>query len=119
QQKEMTEEEEEPQPHPQLAFMLWQASTLKQLMQWDNLDETLWNLRSLFPTMPPALVLVMIQPDPQRQLEHSAEALRRMQCLLDGAFENLVVETAVYSPGQPDGILKAKRAACRALREVL
>ncbi|XP_068810015.1 uncharacterized protein [Struthio camelus] len=121
QQKEMTEEEQEPepQPQPQLAFMLWQATTLKQLMQWDHLDETLWNLRSLFPSMPAVLVLVMVQPDPQRQPEQTAEALRRMQCLLDGAFQELVVEAAVYSPGQPDGILEVKRAACRALREVL
>uniref|UniRef100_A0A8C4JPW6 Uncharacterized protein n=1 Tax=Dromaius novaehollandiae TaxID=8790 RepID=A0A8C4JPW6_DRONO len=119
QQKETTEEEQEPQPQPQLAFMLWQATTLKQLTQWDHLDETLWNLRSLFPSMPAVLVLVLIQPDPQRQPEQTAEALRRMQCLLDGAFQELVVEAAIYSPGQPDGILEVKRAACRALREVL
>ncbi|XP_039343164.1 uncharacterized protein C2orf72 homolog [Mauremys reevesii] len=120
QKKEIKEEEQEVQP--QLVFMLWQAATLRQLMQWEHLDETLWNLRNLFPCMPAALVLVMIQPDLQHQqveLERAAGALRRMQCLLDGGFQELVVEAAVYSPGQPDGTLEVKRAACRALREVL
>uniref|UniRef100_A0A8C3SNE0 C2orf72-like C-terminal domain-containing protein n=1 Tax=Chelydra serpentina TaxID=8475 RepID=A0A8C3SNE0_CHESE len=114
--------EEEPEMQPQLVFMLWQSVTLRQLMQWEHLDETLWNLRNLFPCMPAALVLVMIQPDLQHQqveLERAAGALRRMQCLLDGGFQELVVEAAVYSPGQPNGILEVKRAACRALREVL
>uniref|UniRef100_A0A8C4YJR8 C2orf72-like C-terminal domain-containing protein n=1 Tax=Gopherus evgoodei TaxID=1825980 RepID=A0A8C4YJR8_9SAUR len=118
--KEIKEEEQEVQP--QLVFMLWQAATLRQLMQWEHLDETLWNLRNLFPCMPAALVLVMIQSDLQHQQvepEQAAGALRRMQCLLDGGFQELVVEAAVYSPGQPDGTLEVKRAACRALREVL
>uniref|UniRef100_A0A452GLF3 C2orf72-like C-terminal domain-containing protein n=1 Tax=Gopherus agassizii TaxID=38772 RepID=A0A452GLF3_9SAUR len=118
--KEIKEEEQEVQP--QLVFMLWQAATLRQLMQWEHLDETLWNLRNLFPCMPAALVLVMIQSDLQHQQvepERAAGALRRMQCLLDGGFQELVVEAAVYSPGQPDGTLEVKRAACRALREVL
>ncbi|CAM4607221.1 unnamed protein product [Lepidochelys olivacea] len=118
--EEIKEEEQEMQP--QLVFMLWQSATLRQLMQWEHLDETLWNLRNLFPCMPAALVLVMIQPDLQHQQvesERAVGALRRMQCLLDGGFQELVVEAAVYSPGQPDGTLEVKRAACRALREVL
>ncbi|KFP97271.1 hypothetical protein N330_07380, partial [Leptosomus discolor] len=109
------EEEEEQLPH--LIFMLWQATVLKQLMQWDYLDETLWEVRNLFPCLPDVLVLVMIHPDPQEQPDQAVGALRRMQCLLDGTWQ-LVVEAAVYRPGQPDGILETKRAACRALREV-
>uniref|UniRef100_A0A8C8AYZ5 Uncharacterized protein n=1 Tax=Otus sunia TaxID=257818 RepID=A0A8C8AYZ5_9STRI len=111
-------EEEEEEIQPRLVFMLWQANMLKQLMQWDHLDEALWNVRNLLPSLPEVLVLVMIQPDPQEQLGQALRALRRMQCLLCGAWQ-LPVEAAVYSPGQPDGILEAKRAACRALREVL
>ncbi|KFZ68847.1 hypothetical protein N338_12063, partial [Podiceps cristatus] len=110
------EEEEEVRPH--LVFMLWRATVLKQLTRWDRLDETLWDMRNLFPCMPDVLVLVMIHPDPQEPLDQAMGALRRMQCLLDGAWQ-LVVEAALYSPGQPGGVLEAKRAACRALREVL
>lgn len=116
QQVERMEEEEEVRPH--LVFMLWQAAVLKQLMRWEHLDEALWDVRSLLPCMPEVLVLVMIHPGPQEQLDQAVGALRRLQCLLDGAWQ-LVVEAAVYSPGQPGGILEAKRAACRALREVL
>uniref|UniRef100_A0A8B9MDN7 Uncharacterized protein n=1 Tax=Accipiter nisus TaxID=211598 RepID=A0A8B9MDN7_9AVES len=116
QQAERMEEEEEVRPH--LVFMLWQATVLKQLMRWEHLDEALWDLRSLVPCLPDVLVLVMIHPGPQEQLDQAVGALRRLQCLLDGAWQ-LVVEAAVYSPGQPGGILEAKRAACRALREVL
>ncbi|CAM9325416.1 unnamed protein product [Bubo scandiacus] len=112
------EEEEEEKVQPRLVFMLWQANMLKQLMQWDHLDEALWDVRNLLPSLLEVLVLVMIQPDPQEQLGQALRALRRMQCLLYGAWQ-LPVEAAVYSPGQPDGILEAKRAACRALREVL
>ncbi|XP_069648578.1 uncharacterized protein [Haliaeetus albicilla] len=116
QQAERMEEEEEVRPH--LVFMLWQAAVLKQLMRWEHLDEALWDVRSLLPCLPDVLVLVMIHPGPQEQLDQAVGALRRLQCLLDGAWQ-LVVEAAVYSPGQPGGILEAKRAACRALREVL
>uniref|UniRef100_A0A8C0EKB3 Uncharacterized protein n=1 Tax=Bubo bubo TaxID=30461 RepID=A0A8C0EKB3_BUBBB len=112
------EEEEEEKVQPRLVFMLWQANMLKQLVQWDHLDEALWDVRNLLPSLPEVLVLVMIEPDPQEQLGQALRALRRMQCLLYGAWQ-LPVEAAVYSPGQPDGILEAKRAACRALREVL
>ncbi|XP_054691835.1 uncharacterized protein LOC129210188 isoform X2 [Grus americana] len=115
---EEEEEEEEEEVRPHLVFMLWKATVLKQLMQWDHLDEAVWNVRNLLPCLPYVLVLVMIHPDPQEQLDEAVGALRRMQCLLDGAWQ-LVVEAAVYSPGQPGGILDAKRAACRALREVL
>ncbi|XP_071668802.1 uncharacterized protein [Patagioenas fasciata] len=113
---EEEEEEEEVQAH--LVFMLWQAALLKQLMQWDHLDDALWDVRNLLPCLPDVLVLVLIRPDPQEQLDQAVRALRRMQCLLDGAWE-LVVETAIYSPGQPGGMLEAKRAACRGLREFL
>ncbi|KFZ45512.1 hypothetical protein N321_07696, partial [Antrostomus carolinensis] len=109
-------EEQVVQPH--LVFMLWQDTMLKQLMQWDHVDEALWDVRNLVPCQTDVLVLVMICSDPQEQLDQAVEALRRMQFLLDGAWQ-LVVEAAVYSPGQPGGILEAKRAACRALREVL
>ncbi|KFP49309.1 hypothetical protein N323_00827, partial [Cathartes aura] len=118
QQAERMEEEEEEEVRPHLVFMLWQATVLKQLMQWDHLDEALWEVRNLLPCLPDVLVLVMIHPGPQEQLDQAVGALRRMQCLLDGAWQ-LVVETAVYSPGQPGGNLEAERAACRALREVL
>ncbi|XP_075013277.1 uncharacterized protein LOC142085363 isoform X2 [Calonectris borealis] len=116
QQAERMEEEEEIRPH--LVFMLWQATVLKQLMRWDYLDEALRDVRNLLPCLPDVLVLVMIHPGPREQLDQAVAALRRMQCLLDGAWQ-LVVEAAVYRPGQPGGILEAKRAACRALREVL
>ncbi|XP_031410915.1 uncharacterized protein LOC104912668 [Meleagris gallopavo] len=116
QQMEEKEEEKEVQPH--LVFMVWQATTLKQLMQWDYLDETLFNIRNLFPCVPAALVLVVIHSGSQEELSRAVEALRRMQCLLDGAFQQLVVEAAVYKAGQPDSIMEVKRAACRALREV-
>uniref|UniRef100_A0A803Y3M2 C2orf72-like C-terminal domain-containing protein n=1 Tax=Meleagris gallopavo TaxID=9103 RepID=A0A803Y3M2_MELGA len=115
QQMEEKEEEKEVQPH--LVFMVWQATTLKQLMQWDYLDETLFNIRNLFPCVPAALVLVVIHSGSQEELSRAVEALRRMQCLLDGAFQQLVVEAAVYKAGQPDSIMEVKRAACRALRE--
>ncbi|KFV42536.1 hypothetical protein N328_05026, partial [Gavia stellata] len=118
QQAERMEEEEEEEVRPHLVFMLWQATVLKQLMRWDHLDEALWDVRNLLPCLPDVLVLVLIHPAPQEQLDQAMGALRRMQCLLDGAWQ-LVVEAAVYSPGQPDGILEAKKAACRALREVL
>ncbi|XP_072723646.1 uncharacterized protein [Ciconia boyciana] len=114
--QEVEKMEEEVRPH--LVFMLWHATVLKQLMRWDHLDEALWNVRNFLPCVPDVLVLVMIHPDVQEQLDQAVEALRRMQCLLDGAWQ-LVVEAAVYRPGQPGGILEAKRAACRALREVL
>lgn len=116
QQTEEKEEEEDVQPH--LVFMVWQATTLKQLMQWDYLDETLFNIRNLFPCVPAALVLVVIHSGSQEELSRAVEALRRMQCLLDGAFQQLVVEAAVYKADQPDSIMEVKRAACRALREV-
>ncbi|XP_021250754.1 uncharacterized protein LOC110397975 isoform X2 [Numida meleagris] len=112
------EKEEDKDVQPYLVFMVWQATTLKQLMQWDYLDETLCNIRNLFPCVPTVLVLVVIHPGPRGELARAVEALRRMQCLLDGAFQQLVVEAAVYKAGQPDGILEVKRAACRALREV-
>lgn len=118
QQAERLEEEEEEEVQAHLVFMLWQAALLKQLMQWDHLDDALWDVRNLLPCMPDVLVLVMIRPDPQEQLDQAVRALRRMQCLLDGAWE-LVVETAIYSPGQSGGMLEAKRAACRGLREFL
>uniref|UniRef100_A0A8D2MJC5 C2orf72-like C-terminal domain-containing protein n=1 Tax=Zonotrichia albicollis TaxID=44394 RepID=A0A8D2MJC5_ZONAL len=73
---------------------------------------------SLLPCLPNVLVLVMIRPDSQEQLDQAVRALRRMQCVLDGALQ-LTVETAIYSPGQPGGVLEAKKAACRALREAL
>lgn len=116
QQVERMEEEGDVQPH--LVFMLWQASMVKKLTRWDYLDEALWDVRNLLPCLPDVLVLVVIHPDPQEQLDQTVRALRRMQCLLDGAWQ-LVVEAAVYSPGQPGGSLEAKRAACRALREFL
>lgn len=116
QQVERMEEEGDVRPH--LVFMLWQATMVKKLMRWDYLDEALWDVRNLLPCLPDVLVLVVIHPDPQEQLDQTVRALRRMQCLLDGAWQ-LVVEAAVYSPGQPGGSLEAKRAACRALREVL
>ncbi|KAM6389534.1 uncharacterized protein J5M81_008046 [Pluvialis apricaria] len=116
QQAERMEEEDVVRPH--LVFMLWQAAMVKKLMRWDYLDEALWDVRNLLPCLPDVLVLVVIHPDPQEQLDQIVRALRRMQCLLDGAWQ-LVVEAAVYSPGQPGGSLEAKRAACRALREVL
>uniref|UniRef100_A0A8C9EVK0 Uncharacterized protein n=1 Tax=Pavo cristatus TaxID=9049 RepID=A0A8C9EVK0_PAVCR len=115
QQIEEKEEEKDVQPH--VVFMVWQATTLKQLMQWDYLDETLFNIRNLFTSVPAVLVLVVIHSGPQEELSQAVEALRRMQCLLDGAFQQLVVEAAVYKAGQPNGILEVKRAACRALRE--
>ncbi|KAM6324128.1 protein LTV1 homolog [Aegotheles albertisi] len=120
QQAERKEEEvkEVEKLQPRLVFMLWQAAVLKQLTRWDHLDEALCNVRNLLPSLPQVLVLVMIHPDSREELHQAVGALRRMQCLLDGALQ-LVVETAVYSPGQPGGILEAKRAACRALREVL
>ncbi|XP_025058509.1 uncharacterized protein LOC112550101 [Alligator sinensis] len=110
--------EREQELRPQLVFMLWQAATLRQLVQWELLDETLGNLRSLFP----ALVLVLIQPGLRHQQvepEQAAGVLRRMQCLLDSNFQDLVVEAAVYSPGQLEGAWEVRRAACRALGEVL
>ncbi|XP_019388419.1 PREDICTED: uncharacterized protein LOC109308528 [Crocodylus porosus] len=116
------EASKEQELQPQLVFMLWQAATLRQLAQWELLDETLRNLRSLFPCVPAALVLVLIQSGLQQQQvepEQAAGALRRMQCLLDGSFQDLVVEAAVYSPGQLGGAWEVKRAACRALGEVL
>lgn len=114
--------EREQELRPQLVFMLWQAATLRQLVQWELLDETLGNLRSLFPCVPAALVLVLIQPGLRHQQvepEQAAGVLRRMQCLLDSSFQDLVVEAAVYSPGQLEGAWEVKRAACRALGEVL
>ncbi|KFV69620.1 hypothetical protein N307_05230, partial [Dryobates pubescens] len=116
--EEEKEEEEEDDAHPHLIFMLWSPTLLKELMQWDYLDDALWNVRNLLPCLPDVLVLVMVRPGPQEQLDQAVRALRRMQCLLDGAWQ-LVVEAAVYSPGEPDDILETKKAACRALREVL
>ncbi|KAJ7421244.1 hypothetical protein BTVI_18997 [Pitangus sulphuratus] len=110
--------EEEDVIPPHLIFMLWQASVLKRLMQWDHLDEAIRDVRNLLPCLPDVLVLVMIRPDCQEQLDQAVRALRRMQCVLDGALQ-LPVETAIYSPSQPGSILEAKRAACRALREAL
>ncbi|XP_064522236.1 uncharacterized protein LOC135419590 isoform X1 [Pseudopipra pipra] len=110
-------EEEDVMP-PHLIFMLWQASVLKRLMQWDHLDEAIRDVRNLLPCLPDVLVLVMIRPDRQEQLDQAVRALRRMHCVLDGALQ-LPVETAIYSPGQPGSVLEAKRAACRALREAL
>ncbi|KFQ25966.1 hypothetical protein N332_07004, partial [Mesitornis unicolor] len=110
------EEDEEEVPH--LVFMLWRGTLLRQLMQWDHLDEALWDMRNLLPRLPNVLVLVMVHPDSQEQLAQAVVALRRLQCLLDGAWQ-LVVDAAVYSAGQPGGILEAKKAACRALREAL
>ncbi|XP_053807253.1 uncharacterized protein LOC128792684 [Vidua chalybeata] len=118
QQEENDRKEEEDLAPPHLIFMLWQANVLKRLMQWDHLEEAVRDVRSLLPCLPDVLVLVMIRPDSQEQLDQAVRALRRMQCVLDGALQ-LTVETAIYSPGQPGGILEAKRAACRALREVL
>ncbi|OXB62080.1 hypothetical protein ASZ78_010485 [Callipepla squamata] len=114
---EEKEDKKEVQPH--LVFMVWQATTLRRLTQWDYLDETLCNIRNLFPCSPAVLVLVLIHPGPQDELAHAVEALTRMQCLLDGAFKQVVVEGAVYEAGKPNYILKVKTAACRALREVL
>ncbi|KFP78507.1 hypothetical protein N311_12779, partial [Apaloderma vittatum] len=79
-------------------------------ISWNHL----WEVRNLLPCLPDMLVLVMIHQDPEEQLDRAVRVLRMMQCLLDGAWQ-LVAETAVYSPGQPDGTLEAKRAACRAL----
>nr|XP_030136118.3 uncharacterized protein LOC115496371 isoform X1 [Taeniopygia guttata]XP_030136119.3 uncharacterized protein LOC115496371 isoform X1 [Taeniopygia guttata]XP_030136121.3 uncharacterized protein LOC115496371 isoform X1 [Taeniopygia guttata] len=110
--------EEEDLAPPHLIFMLWQASVLKRLMQWNHLEEAVRDVRNLLPCLPDVLVLVMIRPDSQEQLDQAVRALRRMQCVLDGALQ-LIVETAIYSPGQPGGVLEAKRAACRALREAL
>uniref|UniRef100_A0A8C9NQ09 Uncharacterized protein n=1 Tax=Serinus canaria TaxID=9135 RepID=A0A8C9NQ09_SERCA len=118
QQAENEGKEEEDLVPPHLIFMLWQASVLKRLMQWDHLEEAVRDVRSLLPCLPDVLVLVMIRPDSQEQLDQAVRALRRMQCVLDGALQ-LTVETAIYSPGQPGGVLEAKRAACRALREAL
>uniref|UniRef100_A0A8C3ECC8 Uncharacterized protein n=2 Tax=Corvus TaxID=30420 RepID=A0A8C3ECC8_CORMO len=118
QQAESEGKEEEDMVPPHLIFMLWQASVLKRLMQWDHLEEAVRDVRNLLPCLPDVLVLVMIRPDSQEQLDQAVRALRRMQCVLDGALQ-LTVETAIYSPGQPGGVLEAKRAACRALREAL
>lgn len=118
QQAENEGKEEEDLVPPHLIFMLWQASVLKRLMQWDHLEEAVRDVRNLLPCLPDVLVLVMIRPDSQEQLDQAARALRRMQCVLDGALQ-VTVETAIYSPGQPGGVLEAKKAACRALREVL
>ncbi|XP_033372702.1 uncharacterized protein LOC117243674 [Parus major] len=118
QQAENEGKEEEDLVAPHLIFMLWQASVLKRLMQWDHLEEAVRDVRNLLPCLPNVLVLVMIRPDSQEQLDQAVRALRRMQCVLDGALQ-LTVETAIYSPGQPGGVLEAKKAACRALREAL
>ncbi|XP_015727168.1 uncharacterized protein LOC107318173 [Coturnix japonica] len=116
--QQIDEKEEEKEVQPLLVFMVWQATTLKHLMQWDYLDETLFNIRNLFPYTPAVVVLVLVHSGPQEELSRAVEALRRMQCLLDGAFRRLVVEAAVYKAGQPNGIQEVKKAACRALEEV-
>lgn len=76
-------------------------------------------MRILLPALPDVLVLEMIHPGPQEQLELAVGALRRCPAVSARRGLATVVEAVVYSPGQPGGILEAKRAARRALREVL
>ncbi|XP_025034974.1 uncharacterized protein LOC112543928 [Pelodiscus sinensis] len=119
--------------YSQLIFFLCRASSLTCCVGLDRLLEMLQQLKSCIYYIPVALVGVIVQadPDPEMNLEQEVKALRWLKCLLDGVFccdllsghdgteEEVQVQVAVYQSGWPQRVLEVKRAACQAIRAAL
>uniref|UniRef100_A0A8C3RWB8 Uncharacterized protein n=1 Tax=Chelydra serpentina TaxID=8475 RepID=A0A8C3RWB8_CHESE len=118
--------------YSQLIFFLCRASSLTRWVGLDRLLEMLQQLKSCIYYIPVALVGVIVQadPDPELDLEQEVKALWWLKCLLDGVFccnlsghegreQEVQVQVAVYQSGWPQRALEVKRAACQAIRAAL
>ncbi|XP_053895170.1 uncharacterized protein LOC128842901 [Malaclemys terrapin pileata] len=117
--------------YSQLIFFLCSASSLRRWMGLDRLLEMLQQLKRCINYIPVALVGVIVQADPELDLEQEVKALRWLKCLLDGVFccdllpghegteQEVQVQVAVYQSGWPQRALEVKRAACQAIRAAL
>ncbi|KAM9126849.1 uncharacterized protein ACDP82_011325 [Pangshura tecta] len=117
--------------YSQLIFFLCRASCLTGWVGLDQLLEMLQQLKHCIYYIPVALVGVIVQEDPELDLEQEVKALRWLKCLLDGVFccdllpghegteQEVQVQVAVYQSGWPQRALEVKRAACQAIRAVL
>uniref|UniRef100_A0A8C3IU76 Uncharacterized protein n=1 Tax=Chrysemys picta bellii TaxID=8478 RepID=A0A8C3IU76_CHRPI len=117
--------------YSQLIFFLCSASSLTHWVGLDRLLEMLQQLKRCIDYIPVALVGVIVQADPELDLEQEVKALRWLKCLLDGVFygdllpghdgteQEVQVQVAVYQSGWPQRALEVKRAACQAIRAAL
>uniref|UniRef100_A0A8C0IWN4 C2orf72-like C-terminal domain-containing protein n=1 Tax=Chelonoidis abingdonii TaxID=106734 RepID=A0A8C0IWN4_CHEAB len=115
----------------QLIFLVCRASSLTGWVGLDRLLEMLQQLKHCICYIPVALVRVIVQEDPELDLEQEVKALRWLKCLLDGVFccdllpghegteQEVQVQVAVYQSGWPQRALEVKRAACQAIRAAL
>uniref|UniRef100_A0A8C4WB14 C2orf72-like C-terminal domain-containing protein n=1 Tax=Gopherus evgoodei TaxID=1825980 RepID=A0A8C4WB14_9SAUR len=117
--------------YSQLIFFLCRASSLIGWVGLDRLLEMLQQLKHCIYYIPVALVGVIVQENPELDLEQEVKALRWLKCLLDGVFccdllpghegteQEVQVQVATYQSGQPQRALEVKRAACQAIRVAL
>ncbi|XP_039344841.1 uncharacterized protein LOC120372130 [Mauremys reevesii] len=117
--------------YSQLIFFLCRASSLTGWVGLDRLLEMLQQLKHCIYYIPVALVGVIVQEDPELDLEQEVKALQWLKCLLDGVFccdllpghegteQEVQVQVAVYQSGWPQRALEVKRAACQAIRAAL
>uniref|UniRef100_A0A674IZP4 Uncharacterized protein n=1 Tax=Terrapene triunguis TaxID=2587831 RepID=A0A674IZP4_9SAUR len=117
--------------YSQLIFFLCSASSLTHWVGLNRLLEMLQQLKRCIDYIPVALVGVIVQGDPELDLEQEVKALWWLKCLLDGVFccdllpghegteQEVQVQVAVYQSGWPQRALEVKRAACQAIRAAL